>query len=139
MQLGHEVRLMPPAYVTPYVKRGKNDANDAETICEAVTRPTMRFVAVKSLEQQAALCMHRARTLFVKQRTQLVNMIRGLLAELGIDIPRSLERALLMARRVSQGEALHIPDDAEPAILALCRQALETYLKIRDLERGLER
>jgi transposase len=78
--LGHEVRLMPPAYVKPYVKRGKSDAADAEAICEAVTRPTMRFVPVKSVEQQAALALHRTRDLLVQQRTQPVNMIRGLLA-----------------------------------------------------------
>jgi transposase len=88
MKFGHEVRLMPPAYVKPYLKRGKTDANDAEAICEAVTRPTIRFVAVKSPEQQAALALHRTRNLLVKQRTQLVNM-RGLLAEFGIDIPRA--------------------------------------------------
>jgi transposase len=93
IRLGHEVRLMPPAYVKPYVKRGKTDAADAEAICEAGTRPTMRFVAVKSREQQAALSMHRTRDLLVKQRTQLVNMMRGLLAEFGIDIPQGLERA----------------------------------------------
>jgi len=69
LKLGHEVRLMPPAYVKPYVKRGKTDANDAEAICEAVTRPTMRFVPVKSPEQQAALALHRTRDLLVKQRT----------------------------------------------------------------------
>jgi transposase len=80
-KLGHEVSLMPPAYVKPYVKRGKTDANDAEAICEAVTRPTMRFVPVKAPEQQAALALHRTRELLVKQRTQMVNMIRGLLAE----------------------------------------------------------
>lgn len=85
---------MPPAYVKPYVKRGKNDAVDAEAICEAVTRPTMRFVALKSADQQADLSLHRARNLLVKQRTQLVNMIRGFLAEFGIDIPEGLERAL---------------------------------------------
>jgi transposase len=91
MKLGHEVRLMPPAYVKPYVKRGKTDANDAEAICEAVTRPTvrtMRFVPVKSPEQQAALALHRTRDLLVKQRTQLVNMIRGLLAEFGIRLAK---------------------------------------------------
>jgi transposase len=87
-RLGHEVRLMPPAYVKPYVKRGKTDAGDAEAICEAVRRPTMRFVAVKSVEQQAALSLHRTRDLLVRQRTQLVNMIRGLLAEFGIDIAK---------------------------------------------------
>src|SRR3546814_6175701 len=72
-KLGHQVRLMPPAYVKPYVKRGKTDAADAEAICEAVQRPTMRFVPVKSGEQQAALALHRTRDLLVKQRTQLVN------------------------------------------------------------------
>ena len=105
MKLGHEVRLMPPAYVKPYVKRGKTDAADAEAVCEAVTRPTMRFVAVKSPEQQAALSMHRTRDLLVKQRTQLINMIRGLLAEFGIDIPKGLERALLMARQIVDGKS----------------------------------
>src|ERR1700760_3208836 len=84
IKLGHEVGLMPPAYVKPYVKRGKTDAADAEAVCEAVTRSTMRFVLVKSPEQQAALSIHRARDLLVKQRTQLINMIRGLLAEFGI-------------------------------------------------------
>src|SRR6201992_329882 len=103
---------MPPAYVKPYVKRGKTDANDAEAICEAVTRPTMRFVAVKSLEQQASLSMHRARNLLVKQRTQLINLIRGLLAEFGFDIPRGLERALLMARQIVDGKAPEVPFEA---------------------------
>ena len=106
IRLSHDVRMMPPAYVKPYVKRGKTDANDAEAIlrqaqgelCEAVTRPTMRFVPVKSPEQQAALSMHRARDLLVKQRTQLVNMMRGLLAEFGIDIPQGVHRALEVAR-----------------------------------------
>src|SRR6266700_8442919 len=72
LALGHDVRLMPPAYVKPYVKRSKTDAADAAAICEAVTRPTMRFVPVKSREQQAVLSMHRARDLLVKQRTQLI-------------------------------------------------------------------
>ena len=89
---------MPPAYVKPYVKRGKTDAGDAEAICEAVGRPTMRFVRVKSVEQQAALSLHRTRDLLVRQRTQLVNMIRGLLAEFGIDIPKGIN-ALALARR----------------------------------------
>ena len=92
-KLGHEVRLMPPAYVKPYVKRGKTDASDAEAICEAVSRPTMRYVAIKSCEQQAALTVHRTRDLLVKQRTQLVNMIRGLLAEFGIEIRRGITHA----------------------------------------------
>ena len=82
--IGHIVRLMPPSYVKAYLKRSKNDANDAAAICEAVTRPSMRFVAVKTKEQQAALMLHRARQLLVRQRTMLSNAIRGHLSELGI-------------------------------------------------------
>ena len=81
--IGHNVRLMPAAYVKPYVKRGKTDAVDAEAICEAVTQPTMRFVAVKSKEQQALLTIHRVRQLIVRQKTQMLNVIRGLLREYG--------------------------------------------------------
>lgn len=84
MAIGHEVRLMPPAYVKPYVKRGKTDAADAEAICEAVTRPTMRSVAVKSVEQQAVLMLHKSRDLKVRQRTMLIKALRGHLAEYGI-------------------------------------------------------
>jgi transposase len=129
--------LMPPAYVKPYVKRGKTDAADAEAICEAVTRPTMRFVAVKSREQQAALSMHRARNLLVKQRTQLVNMMRGLLAEFGIDIPEGLERALLMARQVVEGEAPDMPNEAVRVIGMLSQQALDTHSRLREIDRAL--
>lgn len=88
--LGHEVRLMPAHYVKAYVKRGKNDAADAEAICEAVGRPTMRFVAIKTKEQQAVLVMHRTRELLVRQRTQAVNALRGLLAEFGISEPQGI-------------------------------------------------
>ncbi len=83
-KLGHEVRLMPARYVKPYVKRNKNDAADAEAISEAVTRPTMRFVAVKTEEQQSVLMLHRTRQLFVRQRTTLINAIRAHMAEFGI-------------------------------------------------------
>ena len=86
--LGHNVRLMPAAYVKPYVKRGKNDEVDAEAICEAVTRPTIRFVPVKSAEQQSILMLHRTRDLFVRQRTMLVNSLRGQLAEFGLIAPQ---------------------------------------------------
>jgi transposase len=136
-RLGHQVRLMPPAYVKPYVKRGKSDAKDAEAICEAVTRPTMRFVAIKSPEQQAALSMHRTRDLLVKQRTQLVNAIRGQLAEFGVTIPKGLERALLVARGLAEGEAPEIPAEAIKAVLMLSQQALETHAKVRALERDM--
>ena len=83
-RLGHEVRLIPPQYVKAYLKRGKNDAADAAAICEAATRPSMRFVPIKSEEQQAVLIMHRARDLLVRQRTQLINALRGHLAEFGL-------------------------------------------------------
>src|SRR3974390_3264285 len=82
--LGHTVKLMPPSYVKAYLKRGKNDANDAAAICEAVARPSMRFVAIKSEQQQCGLMLHRARQLLVRQRTMLSNAIRGHMAELGI-------------------------------------------------------
>lgn len=135
--LGHEVRLMPPAYVKPYVKRGKTDAADAEAICEAVTRPTMRFVPVKSREQQAALSMHRARDLLVGQRTQLVNMMRGLLAEFGIDIPEGLERALVMARQVVEGAAPDVPAAAAKVVGTLAQQALGTHAQLLEIDRAL--
>ena len=85
--LGHTVRLMPPAYVTPYVKRHKNDAIDAEAICEAVTRPNMRFVATKTREQQSCLTLHRTRHLLIRQQTSVINAIRAHLAEFGIVAP----------------------------------------------------
>jgi transposase len=90
--LGHEVRLMAPSYVKAYVRRQKNDAADAEAICEAVTRPTMRFVPVKSAERQAVLVLHRARELLVRQRTMLINAIRGHCAEFGLIVPQGARR-----------------------------------------------
>lgn len=128
---------MPPAYVKPYVKRGKTDANYAEAICEAVTRPTMRFVAVKSPEQQAALSIHRARNLLVKQRTQLINMIRGLLAEFGFDIPRGLHQALALARRLVDGEPNDMPDEATDVVRSLSTHLLDCHEKIRDFDRAI--
>lgn len=95
--LGHEVRLMAPKFVIPYRKSGKNDGNDAEAICEAVGRPNMRFVPVKSVEQQSALTLHRVRQGFVEERTATINRIRGLLAEFGIVLP---QRAVELRRRL---------------------------------------
>jgi transposase len=88
--LGHTVKLMAPQFVKPYVKTNKNDAADAEAICEAVTRPNMRFVPIKTVEQQAILSLHRGRQGFVKERTARANQIRGLLAEYGITIPQGI-------------------------------------------------
>jgi len=90
-KLGHEVRLMPAKDVKAYVKRNKNDAADAAAICEAVRRPTMRFVQVKSAEQQAPLMQHRARDLLMRQRTRLINAVRAHMAELGITAPQGRE------------------------------------------------
>lgn len=137
MKLGHEVRLMPPAYVKPYVKRGKTDAADAEAICEAVTRPTMRFVPVKSAEQQAALALHRTRDLLVKQRTQLVNMIRGLLAEFGIEMARGLHHALNLAAQIARGAAPDVPDLAGRIIASLAGQIGELQLRLTQLEKEM--
>lgn len=134
---GHDVRLMPPAYVKPYVKRGKTDASDAEAICEAVTRPTMRYVAIKSREQQAMLALHRTRDLFVKQRTQLVNMIRSLLAEFGVEIRRGIEQALMIARHIAEEELADIPPLAAKVIAGLAGQVLDLQAKLRVLEREL--
>jgi transposase len=137
-KLGHEVRLMPPAYVKPYVKRGKTDAGDAEAICEAVRRPTMRFVAIKSPEQQAALALHRTRDLFVKQRTQLVNMIRSLLAEFGIEIRPSIEQAMMLAKRIATNEVADIPPLAAKVIAGLARQVLDLQARLNEIERELQ-
>jgi transposase len=99
--LGHQVRLVPPSYVKAYLKRGKNDAADAEAICEAVTRPNMRFVPVKSEEQQGVLVVHRGRELLVRQRTMLVNGLRAHMAEFGIIVPQGIQRLPeLVAMRV---------------------------------------
>jgi transposase len=115
-ELGHAVRLLPAGYVKPYVKRGKTDAADAEAICEAVTRPSMRAVPIKSAEQQAALLLHRTRDLLVRQRTMLINALRGHMAEFGIIVPQG-------AKRVGELVALIMGED-EAALPNLARQSL---------------
>ncbi len=120
--LGHEVRLMPASYVKPYVKRGKTDAADAEAICEAVTRPTMRFVPIKTAEQQAVLMLHRTRDLLVRQRTMLVNALRGHMAELGIIAPQGISRvADLVAVLLGEDEA-KLPKLAQYALRGLASE-----------------
>lgn len=131
---GHEVKLMPPAYVKPYVKRNKNDGRDAEGICEAVTRPTMRFVPVKSMEQQSTLAVHGTRALLVRQRTMAANALRAALSELGIVAAQGYEGLRqLMAGLEEPSE--EIPQAMREALLLLVRhwQALDTD------ERKLER
>ena len=117
--LGHEVRLLPPAYVTPYVKRGKNDAVDAAAICEAVSRPSMRFVPVKSRAQQAALVPHRTRDLLVRQRTMLINSLRSLMAEFGMVAPRGRGRLGELVARLEAAEEGCIPGSARGLLLEL--------------------
>ena len=129
-KLGHEVRLIAPVYVKPYVKRGKSDAADAEAICEAVTRPTMRFVEVKSPEQQAILSLHRARSLVVRQRTQTINMLRGLLAEFGIVFAQGVGHAIRFAKCAIQGQALDLPPVALDTIIDLSEQLLALHERV---------
>ena len=129
-KLGHEVRLMPPQYVKPYVKTNKHDAADAEAICEAVTRPTMRFVPVKTIEQQTMAQLHRIRQLLVKQKTMQVNALRGHLAELGIVRGQGVGKASQLMRLVEDAG-----DDALPAKM---RQQLQHLVElVRDLHRRL--
>lgn len=129
-KLGHEVRLMPAMYVKAYVKRGKSDAIDAEAICEAVTRPTMRFVAIKSVEQQGVLFLHRARDMVVRQRTQLSNMLRGLLGEFGIVIAQGIGRVVKFAKAVLDGERPNIPEVAVDVLANLSNQMVALHLRI---------
>jgi transposase len=120
--LGHEVRLIPPSYVKPYVKRQKNDAADAEAICEAVTRPSMRFVPIKSPDQQSIMVAHRTRSILTRQRTQLSNAIRGHMAEFGLVAPigrNGLE--MLIAIVANSGEA-RLPVGARACLSMLVSQ-----------------
>ena len=121
--LGHEVRIMPANYVKPYVKRNKNDAADAEAICEAVTRPTMRFVAVKTAEQQGVMMLHRTRSLLVRQRTMLVNAIRSHLAELGIVAPVGLRGMKALLAVIADPQ-----DERVPCVARSCLESLVASL-----------
>jgi transposase len=122
--IGHDVRLMPATYLKPYVKRGKTDAVDAEAICEAVTRPTMRFVAVKEKEQQALLAMHRVRQLIVRQKTQVLNVIRGLLREFGHVIGSGPVAAMRFVKACKTGDYPDIPDLVKSVLKTLCDQVI---------------
>lgn len=124
--LGHEVRLIPPAYVKPYVKRGKNDAADAEAICEAVGRPSMRFVPLKTVGQQATAMLLKARDLLVRQRTQTINALRGHLTELGITISTGVGKVDDLAAIVRDEDDARLPPLARIALLPLTHQ-IEAY------------
>jgi transposase len=120
--LGHMVKLMPPSYVKAYVKRSKNDANDAAAICEAVTRPSMRFVATKSEPQQAGLMLHRSRQLLVRQRTMLSNAIRGHMAELGIISAKGRNGMAELLKIIANEREDRIPAAALFSLNVLARQ-----------------
>jgi len=131
-RLGHEVRLMAPQFVAPYRKNDKNDANDAEAICEAVGRPSMRFVPVKSEQQQAVLALHRARELLVRQRTALANHVRGLLAEFGIVVSGKGPARVCSALP-------GILEDGENGLPGLMREVLsDAYRRLGELDREVK-
>lgn len=127
-EMGHTVRLMAPQFVKPYVKSNKNDAADAEAICEAVARPNMRFVPVKNVDQQSVLALHRARQGFVSARTAQANQIRGLLAEFGLIIPKGLAH---VAKRVPE-----LLDDASTELTGAFRHLVQRLLEhLKELDR----
>lgn len=128
IKLGHQVRLIAPQFVKPYVKSGKNDANDAEAICEAASRPTMRFVPVKTAEQQAGQSLHRIRSRLIRARTALVNEIRGLLGEFGLVIA---QRGAAAAHRLLQ-QSLETPDNGLPGKMRELLKELQDELFAHD-------
>jgi transposase len=135
--LGHSVKLMPPSYVKPYVKRQKNDMADAEAICEAVMRPTMRFVETKTPEQQSVLMLHRIRLMLVGQRTMLSNTIRAHMAEFGIVVPigrRGLDELLAV---LSDLDDERVPVLARDCLVAAAEQLLLVKKKILDMDRRI--
>ena len=129
--LGHVVRLIPPSYVKAYLKRSKNDANDAAAICEAVTRPSMRFVPIKTKEQQAALMLHRTRQLLVRQRTMLSNALRGHLAELGIVSAKGRNGTAELLRIIADGADNRV----SPAIRSILNVLARQYSAIGSIHR----
>ena len=129
---------MPPAYVKAYLRRQKNDAADAEAICEAVTRPTMRFVPVKSAERQSVLVLHRTRDLMVRQRTMLINAIRGHCAEFGLIAPQGLRRAADLIVQIRAAGPSALPNLARSALLMLADQLGALAAQIHALERQLQ-
>jgi transposase len=137
-KLGHTVRLMPPRYVKAYVKRSKSDWKDAEATCEAVTRPSMRFVAVKSPEQQSQLMVHRARELLLGQRTALINALRAHLAEFGIVAAQGLIGLKELLTIIADGSDARLPALARPVLMALALQLERCQHGLTELDRRLK-
>ena len=136
-KLGHEVRLMPAKDVKAYVKRNKNDAADAEAICEAVRRPTMRFVRVKSAQQQGQLMQHRTRDLLMRQRTQLINALRAHLAELGITAAQGREGIKGLLAIVADDRDSRLPIDARASLIVLAAQLQSVQTLIGSIEKRI--
>jgi transposase len=137
--MGHEVRLIPPAYVKPYVKRHKNDAVDAEAICEAAQRPSMRFVAVKTEAQQAAALVFRTRDLLVRQRTQLGNAIRGHLAEYGWVAPKGAAHLAILADLLDDEIGDTLPEAARPMFAMMVDMLADLDRRIAQLDKEIAR
>jgi transposase len=135
--LGHRVRLMPPAYVKPYVKRQKNDVADAEAICEAVARANMRFVETKTPEQQSCLALHRTRHLFIRQQTSVINAIRAHLAEFGVVAPVGRKGVEQLLDVVANTEDKRIPDVARACVVALGTQLRALKVQILEFDRQI--
>src|SRR6187397_518025 len=135
--LGHTVRLMPPAYVKPYVKRQKNDAADAEAICEAVTRANMRFVATKTPVQQSCLTLHRARHLLMRQQTAVINAIRAHLAEFGIVAPIGRNGVEELLDVVANPSDKRVPEIARACLAALGAQLRMLKAQILEFDRQI--
>ena len=136
--LGHEVRLIPPQYVKPFVKTNKNDASDAEAICEALIRPTMRFAPIKSAEQQSVLMLHRARELLVRQKTMLINALRGHCGELGIVVAQGASRVAELIAIIEDQEDDRIPALAREALGYLVGQLRMVQAQVLGLEQQLK-
>jgi len=137
-KLGHEVRLMPAKDVKAYVKRNKNDAADAEAICEAVRRPTMRFVRIKSAEQQGQLMQHRTRDLLMRQRTQLINALRAHLAELGVVAAHGDRGITELLAVVADDRDARLPVDARASVIVLAAQLASLQTMIGSLEKRIQ-
>jgi transposase len=137
LALGHEVRLIPPQYAKPYVKRNKTDAADAEAICEAVGRPNMRFVPVKSRESQGLLTLHRVRSLVVRQRTASVNAARGLLSEFGITAPKGMCRIATLRRDMEAATEDVLPREARAALDVLFEHLDDLTKKLDAVDRDI--
>ena len=135
--VGHEVRLMPAQYVKAYIKRNKHDAADAEAICEAVGRPTMRFVPVKTADQQAAVLLHRGRERLVRQRTGLVNALRGHLAEFGVIAPQGLRNVGKLIAIVRDERDARLPDLARQVLQVLAAQIEQLEAAVAAIEKQL--